>query len=298
MLDNIIYFLSLYELKSFKNCSELFNIQPSTLSKYISELEAKLGNKLIIRTSRRFEVTHFGEYIYNQFKHLPSFTKNVLNVYNKSQNKDKYAGTLNITFGIKIAYELVCPYLGTFLKKYPEIKLNINFANNLHSWPKHDPDIVLSNCYIKKHGVENRLARAEHAMFYCTPDYALKHGLPEEFDDLANHSIIGLLDGGNLLPLSYQKMRNIYTDEEYLLDLSNLQLNVDNAVHMKKIGMNADFIFGSMPSLVRNEIDSGMLLQVLPNLVLERFEYYLTHKKKLSKEGQIFVDFIFECMRV
>lgn len=67
---------------------------------------------------------------------------------------------------------------------------------------------------------------------------------------------------------------------------------------MKKIGMNADFIFGSIPSLVRNEIDSGILLSVLPNLVLERFEYYLAHKKKLSREAQLFVDFIFECMRV
>ena len=301
MLDNIVYFLRLYEIKNFKNCAELFKIQPSTLSKHIIELETELKKQLIIRTSRRFEVTHFGEYIYNQFKHLPEFAENVLNVYNKTQSQTKYAGTLNITLGVVISHELICPYLNDFLTKYPEIKLNINFMSNLQMWPGHNPDVVLSNKYLKGRDFENRFVRTEYGKFYCTPSYALKYGIPETVEDLAKSTVIGVLDKSvldkNLSPLIFTKAKNINTKEEHIIDLSNSRLNVDSAIHLKQIGMNSEFIFGCFDSLIQKELDDGLVLPVLPNLILYREEFYLTSKKNISEEAQLFIDFIYECMR-
>lgn len=298
MLDNIVYFLRLYETKSFKNCAELLEIQPSTLSKHIAELEVKLEKQLIIRTSKRFEITHFGEYIYTQFRHLPVFTDNVLSVYNKNQKQNKYAGTLNVTMGIVISYELICPYISAFSKKYPKVKLNINFiSSRLSEWPANSPDIVLSSWYIKGYNLNNRFVRREYAKLYCTSGYALKYGIPDVIGDLAEHSVLGFLDE-NLSPLAYAKMKNIYTKEEYLIDLSNSQVNVNSPIHLKQIAINSESIFGSLDSMIRKELDSGELLPVLPNWVLQYNEFYLTSKKQISDEAQLFIDFIYECMRV
>lgn len=298
MLDNIIYFLRLYETRSFKNCAELFKIQPSTLSKHIAELEAKLEKQLIIRTSKRFEVTHFGEYLYNQFKHLPSFTEQALKVYDKNQNKNKYAGTINVTMGIVISYELVCPYIGRFLKKYPDIKLNINFISSPSSqWPVNNSDVILSSYYIKGQNLNNRFVRSECGNLYCTSDYAMKYGIPDTIEELTKHSILGFLDE-NLSPITYVKMKNINTEEEYFIDLSNSRVNVNSVLHLKQIAINSEFIFGSLRSSVLDELDNGLLLPVLPNWVLPRNEFYLTSRNQISDEAQLFIDFIYECMRI
>ena len=50
MIDNIKLYINLYELQSFKKTSELLNIQASTLSRRIYELENEFGENLIIRT--------------------------------------------------------------------------------------------------------------------------------------------------------------------------------------------------------------------------------------------------------
>lgn len=297
ILDKIIYFLQLYELQSFKKCAESFNIQPSTLSKYIIELEIKLGNQLIIRTSKRFEVTNFGEYIYNQFRHLPLFTERVLNAYAQTQDIGNSVGTLNITLGIFIAYELVCPRINTFLQNYPEIKLNINFASYLNDWPDYDPDIVLSNHRFDNESIVSRFARTEYGRLYCTSSYVSKYGLPLTIEDLDKHAVIGYLDGEEY-PKQYTKLRNINTNEEYLVDFTKSQINVNSAIHLKQIGIHSDFIFGSFPSLVKKELDSGLLIPVLPHLIIsEPFEFYLYSKRKISRVAQLFIDFIYECMR-
>ena len=57
MSDDISLFIKLYETKSFKKCSALLNVRPSTISRHIAKLEYKLGNLLIIRTTRTFEPT-------------------------------------------------------------------------------------------------------------------------------------------------------------------------------------------------------------------------------------------------
>ncbi len=299
VLDKIIYFVQLYEIKSFKKCAEFFNIQPSTLSKYITELETKLENQLIIRTSKKFEVTNFGEYIYNQFRHLPLFTERVLNTYAETQKQHQYAATLNINLGgfFSIFYELVCSNISIFLQNYPEIKLNINFANHLYDWPDYDPDIVLSNLHIENDDIIGRLVRSEYGRLYCTSSYASKYGLPLMTQDLDEHMVIGYLDGEKH-PKEYAKLRNINTNEEYLVNFRKSRINVNSAIHLKQIGVYSESIFASFPSLVEKELESGLLLPVLPNLVIsESFEYHLYSKKKITKEVQLFIDFIYECMR-
>lgn len=81
MLDDIALFIKLYETKSFKKCAELLNTSASTISKHIADLEYRLGKQLIIRTTKTFEPTSYGKYIYNNLRNIPVFTESVLKSY-------------------------------------------------------------------------------------------------------------------------------------------------------------------------------------------------------------------------
>ena len=96
-----------------------------------------------------------------------------------------------------------------------------------------------------------------------------------------------------MMLLNYIKLKNIHTYEEYLLDLTSNRLNINSSFHSHKIGLNADFIFGCLESLVQHDLKKGLVVPVLPNWALFELEFYLVTKKSISKNEQIFIDFIY-----
>lgn len=296
MLDNLILFVNLYEIRNFTKCAEKLKISVPTLSRHIADLESKLGKKLITRTSKNFTPTDFGNYIYLQTKNIPSFIDNILNVYNKIDTLKHIGGVLNVALGDSIAYELINPYINDFLKQYPNIKLNISYIANITEWPAQHIDIVLTVGYLNADNVDNRFVRKEYVKFYCTTEYANKFGVPIDLADLSNHSIFGPIND-NYLALNYIKLKNINTYEEYLLDLTANRLNINSSYHSRKIGLNSDYIFGCIESLTRKDLEKGIIIPVLPNWAAYELDFYLVSKKTISENEQVFIDFIYNCMR-
>lgn len=295
MLDNLVLFVSLYELRSFKKCAETLDISAPTLSRHISDLESKLGKKLIIRDTKNFEPTEFGTYIYNQTKNIPSFIENILNIYKKIDSQQNINGILNVALGDSIAYELINPHINDFLNQYPGIKLNLNYIPNITAWPSKNIDIVLSVGHINGKNLENRFIRKEYVKFYCNTNYVSKYGIPTNINDLKNHSVFGPIND-NYLSLNYINLKNINTHEEYPLDLTANRLNINSSFHSHKIGLNADFIFGCIESLIQNDLKQNLIVPVLPNWAMLELEFYLITKKNTSEQAQVFINFIYKCM--
>lgn len=296
MLDNIALFIRLCETKSIKLCAESIHIHASTISKRISELEDNLGKRLLIRTSKRFELTEFGMHVYKSCKHIPLFVDSVINIYEKNLIHKNTSGTINIALGSIISNKLICPYLHKFLQTYPNVKLNLSFYPSIQTWLSPCLDLILSVKYIKGDGLENRFIRHEYIKLYCNSEYATRHGLPQNIDDLAKRDIIGLVNS-DYTPLDYAKFRHKNTNEEFVLDLTNNRLNISNNFHTIEVGLNSDYIFGAYESLVRDEVQNGTLLPVLPDWYAFELDFYLVSKKKITRETQLFIDFIYECMR-
>ncbi len=296
MLDNIALFIKLCETKSIKLCAEHTHIHTSTISKRISELEDTLGKRLVIRTSKRFELTEFGEHIYKSCKHIPLFVGKVINTYENTLIAKNRSGTINVALGSIISNKLICPYLHKFLRAYPNIKLNLSFYPSIQTWLSPNLDLILAVNYIKGDNLENRFIRHEYIKLYCNSEYAIRHGLPQNIEELSQHDIIGLVNP-DYTPMDYAKLRHKNTNEEYLLDLTDNQLNISNNVHTLQVGLNADYIFGAYESLVKEELQAGRLLPVLPDWYAFELDFYLVSKKKFSQETQLFIDFIYDCMR-
>lgn len=296
MLDNIELFIKLCDARSIKSCAEITNIHSSTISKRISELELTLGKRLVIRTSKRFELTDFGNHIYQSCKHIPLFVESMINSYENSISSKTTSGTINVALGSVIANKLISPYLHKFLQRYPNIKLNLSFYPSIRTWLSPQLDVVLAIDYIDDSNLTNRFLRHEYIQLYCNSEYALRHGLPQNINELAQRQVIGVVNP-DFKSLDYTKLRHKNTGEEYVLDLTHTQLNTSNNIHTIQIGLNADYIFGAYESLVKDELRIGALLSVLPDWYAFELDYYLVTKKKISPETQLFIDFIYDCMR-
>ncbi len=296
MLDDILIFISVVDNSSFSKAAEILKIQKSTVSKRIAHLEERLSNLLFIRDTRNLTVTEYGQHIYDKFCHLPSYVQDSLRLDEDSAvciNEDK--DELNIALGAVISYELICPYLTQFNNDHPNTKLNIIFDANINECPDNGIDIALAPKYLKGNGLENTFLRTEFGQLFCTKEYAKTHKLPQEPEDLKFHTILGTTDVYNN-PMNFLKLKNNSSRKEYIVDLSNSLIKINNAIHMKKIGMNSNTIFGCFKALLKKELENGSVVEVLPEWTLYQIDYYIVHKKNCTKIELEFVKFITKCI--
>lgn len=296
MLEHIELFIKLCEAKSIKACAELINVYPSTISKRISELEETLGKMLVIRTSKRFELTEYGQHVYNNCKHIPMFVEKVVYHHENGNRHKEDSGVINIALGAAISNRLICPYLNEFIDEYPNIGLNISYHPGINTWLDHKLDLILASEYIRDKDLTNRFVRHEYLQLYCNSSYAIRYGIPRTIDELSQHRIISGLTP-DLSPIEYVKFYHKKTKEEHVLDLSNNKLNMSNHVNTIQVGLNTDCIFGTFEALVINEVRSGTLIPVLSEWHAHELDFYIVTKKIISPETQLFIDFIYDCMR-
>lgn len=117
----ILYFVSVAENKSFTRAAETLHISQPALSKAVQSLEKELGNVLIQRTSKYFELTPFGNDLYKECEKLVAEYIAIENRVLK--NNLHLSGTIRC--GIPaVLNTILAPYiLGGFTIEYPDIRI-------------------------------------------------------------------------------------------------------------------------------------------------------------------------------
>lgn len=292
MLDNIVLFTQLVENGSYSKTAEKLNISPSTLTRKIQDLESHLNQLLMIRDTRNFKLTEYGESLFNNFKDL----RHRLDRFVISMNpvRDYSKGELNISLPIVRSINMISPYLGYFNKKHPNIILNILYQYTTPDIKHGLIDIAVTQHKIKSNKTYNsEFLRNESGKLYCTPDYVKKYGLPLNMEDLSNHAVIGGIDA-NEMPVNYVRFQNIFTKEEVMFDSSNTT-KVNNPLHALEIGLFGEHIFHSWSYQCDNLVRQGKLVQVLPEFIAYQADLYVIYRKNMQAREALFVDFIRKC---
>ncbi|MDD3267221.1 MAG: LysR family transcriptional regulator [Burkholderiales bacterium] len=286
MFDDIIVFIHLYETKSFTKTAELLKIRQPTVSRRINKLEDNLNDLLIQRNGSEFTITTFGEYMYSKFRNFPMFLNKTLNDYKKDQHENS-TETIKVSLASALSYELLAPNIESFIKRYPNITLNIYYESQMPDFQVVDFAITRHN--VKLPGFVTNLFRQEIAHLYCSNKYAQKHGIPNNINDLDEISIIKLVLDNKL---QSHIIHNYKTGQQAIPKWKgNIYLN--HVLYMKQIGINSeDYIFACWDILCTKEIANGELIKILPNWQIHTLDFYLITKLHLRAVDKLFIDFI------
>src|SRR6266403_3790397 len=127
--NDLLAFLVVARERSFTKAAAKLGVSQSALSHTIRGLEARLGLRLLTRTTRSVSPTEAGERLLQTVGHR--FEEIQAELEALSELRDKPAGTIRITAGEHAVNSILLPALMKFLPRYPDIKVEISVDHGL-----------------------------------------------------------------------------------------------------------------------------------------------------------------------
>jgi DNA-binding transcriptional LysR family regulator len=190
-LDDLLAFLAVAKERSFTRAAAKLGMSQSSLSHTIRELEARLGVRLLTRTTRSVAPTQAGERLLQTIG--PRFEEIDAEVSAVRDLREKPAGTIRITATEYAADAVLLPKLAKLLPKYPDIKVEIVVDYGLSNIVAEGYDAgVRSGEQVAKDMIAVRIGPDLRMAVVGTPSYFRQRPEPRKPQDLISHNCINL----------------------------------------------------------------------------------------------------------
>jgi DNA-binding transcriptional LysR family regulator len=190
-LDDLVAFLAVAREQSFTKAAARLGVSQSALSHTMRELEARLGVRLLTRTTRRVAPTAAGERLLDRLG--PRFEEIEAELAAISELREKPAGTIRISATEHAADTVLLPKLGKLLRDYPDIKIEIAIDYGLTDIVAQRFDAgVRSGEQVAKDMIAVRIGPDRSLAVVGAPSYFRKRPEPERPQDLIHHNCINL----------------------------------------------------------------------------------------------------------
>jgi DNA-binding transcriptional LysR family regulator len=189
--NDLLAFLAVARERSFTRAAAKLGVSQSALSHTISGLEARLGLRLLTRTTRSVSPTEAGERLLRTVGHR--FEEIEAELEALSELRDKPAGTIRITSIDYAADTILLPKIAKLLPEYPDIKVEIIVDYGLTDIVAERYDAgVRSGEQVAKDMIAVRIGPDMRMAVVGAPSYFAKRPLPKKPQDLTDHNCINL----------------------------------------------------------------------------------------------------------
>jgi DNA-binding transcriptional LysR family regulator len=190
-LDALLAFLAVGRERSFTKAAARLGVSQSALSHTMRELEARLGVRLLTRTTRSVAPTEAGERLIHSLG--PRFEEIDAELAALSELREKPAGTIRITATEYAVDTLLWPKLAKFLRRYPDIKVEIIMDAGLTDIVAQRFDAgVRSGEQVATDMIAVRIGPDLRMAVVGTPSYFRTRSEPKKPQDLIGHNCINL----------------------------------------------------------------------------------------------------------
>lgn len=190
--DDLALFARVVDEGSFSRAAERLGLPKSTLSRRITALEAQLGERLLLRTTRKLSVTDFGHAV---LLHAHQVTVEVDATLALAQHRQvEPSGRLRVSMPSDFATGILAQLLADFVHAYPAISLELDLSARRVDLIGEAFDVAIRVGDLPD---DATLAARRMAVFsvglYAAPSYLKQHGTPLEPEALMEHDSLRIL---------------------------------------------------------------------------------------------------------
>lgn len=205
-LNDLLAFVTIAREGSFTRAAAQLGVSQSALSHTMRELEARLGIRLLTRTTRSVSMTEAGEHLYESV--APRLEDIQAELAMMGQFRDTPVGTVRINTTGHAADLYVWPRLSSMLPQYPQLKVEVAVDYGLTDIVAQRFDIgIRLGEHLARDMIAVPVSPPQRIAVVATPAYFATHGIPRTPQELATHNCIGmrLPTHGGLLPWEFDR---------------------------------------------------------------------------------------------
>ena len=282
-------FARVVEAGSFTRAADLLDMPKATLTKLIQGLEGHLRTQLLHRTTRRVNVTPDGAAYYERAMRLLADLDELDGSMTQSQTTP--SGKLRVDVSAAVARLCIIPALGSFQKRYPDIRIDLGVTDRPVDLIAENVDCVIRAGPLKDQAlIARRIAELEFATC-ASPGYIERRGEPRHPRDLeSTHFVVGYFSTrtGRPYPLGF----SLGGETLEFPGRSLIAVNDGNAY--VAAGVAGLGVVQAPRFMMRHEMATGALLPVLSEWTTESLPLYVVYPPNthLSNRLRVFVDWI------
>jgi len=268
-LQQFEIFLEVARSFGFTAAAKKLGVTKAAVSHSIKNLEKSLQVPLFIRTTRSISLTDEGRLLYDQCQRLQAELDVARSLVGTFRQQPQ--GTLRISTNPYLAERLLLPTLEVYQKKYSNVDVEILIEERLPDLHSEEIDIVFGVNWPAPDDVIARKIGETRYMLVASPAYLKKYGVPQTIEDLKKQIYI---------PHCGRASGDIIVDLKKPIDLSlNTPLKINNAALMKTCAIAGMGIIQLHDYMIKEEIESGKLVEILPGYLNKTIPLYIYYHK-------------------
>lgn len=280
----LVAFVRTVDTGSFAAAAKAIGASPSAVSKSVARLEQRLGARLLQRTTRALSLTAEGAAYYDRISpHL----KAIEEADELLQAPQNVRGLLRVTAPTTFGRALIAAWAESFLKKYPDIRLELSITDRHVDLVRESFDIAIRIGEAQEATLVGRCLGELHYVLAASPAYIAQRGDPKSIGDLKDHACLRYLQGGRPQPFTFADNTRYYPDGLF---------DTDDAQYLIEASVRGAGIAQFMKLNIENDIATGRLQVVLPQLPMFTTPVYVLHPyaQQPPLRVRLFTDFLVE----
>ena len=196
-LNDLVYFAEVVDRGGFAAAGRSLGLPKSRLSRRVAELEARLGVRLLQRTTRKLSMTAVGEQYHRHCVAMREDAQAAADTVAQAQTEPR--GTIRVACPVTLAQTTLGPILPQFLALYPQVRIDMRVSNRAVDLVEEGFDLALrvrptlddsGSLVVKNFGTSRTLLVA-------SPAQLVRQGQPSVVGDLARLDTVNMSTVGD-----------------------------------------------------------------------------------------------------
>lgn len=186
-LNDVVVFARVVDTGSFSAAARSLNMAKSSVSRCVSRLEARLGTRLLQRTSRATVLTDAGS---QYFEQVSAALTTLLDASAAATEQTTPRGTVRITTPPGVGSEALPALIARFVAEYPEVEVEVDLSTASENPVDGGFDLAIRGGPQPDSSLVMRKLRDTTFRLYAAPTYLEHAGTPKTPADLAEHDCL------------------------------------------------------------------------------------------------------------
>lgn len=180
-------FAAVADAGSFVRAAEALQVSKTAVSRLIGDLEARLGVRLLHRTTRRLSLTAEGEVFHARCKALTADVEEA--EAEVTARAGEAVGQLRLNVPVSFGLMHLAPLWPAFLQQHPKVTLDVTLADRIIDLVDEGYDLAVRIAQLPASSLVSRKIASTRLVLCASPEYLRRHGEPSHPADIARHTV-------------------------------------------------------------------------------------------------------------